>query len=216
MTGHPFLTTYILYCPSPSPPSIPSPLHPLSHYFSSLSVPSTLSTPSILFISIAPSSPCLYLLLQIMLHSHHHLAQLVPLLCQTHCRMLCVSEEQMHISIPPSILQYITVYHSIPQYITCTAYFPVYRGQGRWRSRKAFITSSLYSERITVYQSIPQYTTVYHSIPQYTTVYYSIPQYTTVYHSIPQYITVYYSIPQYTTVYHSISQYTTVYYSIPQ
>ena len=73
---------------------------------------------------------------------------------------------------------------------------------------------------ITVYHSIPQYTTVHHSIPQlsqYTTVHHSMSQYTTVitvYHSTSQYTTVHHSISQYTTVCHSIPQYVTVYHSI--
>ena len=94
--------------------------------------------------------------------------------------LLCFDEFQ--VCIP----QYITVYHSILQYITVHYSMPQYT---------------------TVYHSISQYITVYHSILQYTTVYHSIPQYTTVYYSILQYITVYYSIPQYTTVHYNIPQY---------
>ena len=138
----PLLTTSIPLLPPLSP------LNPFSHYFSSLPVPSTSlhpfppPPPPPSLSQLPPSSPCLYLLLQIMLHSHHHLAQLVPLLCQTHCRVLCVPEKQIHISIPPSIPPSISQHTS--QYIT--VYLPVYH---------------------SIPPSMSQYTTVYHSIPQH-------------------------------------------------
>ena len=56
---------------------------------------------------------------------------------------------------------------------------------------------------VSQYTRTYQYITVYHSIPQYTTVY-------AVYHSIPQYITVYHNIPVYLSIFTYNMVHTTV------
>ena len=83
----------------PAPPSFPY-LHYLPLSLQSL-LPSPTSSTSFLPLPPVPpslppasSSPCLYLLLKVVLHPHHHLTQLVPLLSQAHHRVLCVPAER--------------------------------------------------------------------------------------------------------------------------